>query len=270
MFVEHSDVLRITRLCGELEEFPVAASEEALKHCMQELCRIVGASNAFWVGGIRKPDSPRTGKSLGWKPAQYAHLHASATRLKLVAQLARDITDSKPDPLTEANLAHAGHSRAALRQELVDDGTWKSCLMYNEILRPAGVEHRLLGTHSINPLAESHVGLDRGPDDKPFSDKERDLVYLFIAGAPGFQRDLMRVRGLIGTRAGLTLRERDVLRLLLTDKSEKEIAAELGLSWRTTHHYVTALFRKFDAKSRTGLMAQFLGSTGPARVRQLQ
>jgi DNA-binding CsgD family transcriptional regulator len=267
MFVAQGDVLRITRLCGELEEFPVAASEEALTHCMQELCRIVGASNAFWVGGIRKPDAPETGKSRGWKPAQYAHLHASATRLKLVAQLARDITNSKPDPLTEANLEHAGHSRTALRQELVDDRTWTSSFMYNEILRPSGVEHRLLGTHSINSQAESHIGLDRGPNDRPFTERERDLAHLFVVGVPGFQRDLMRVRGLIGTRARLTLRERDVLRLLLTDKSEKEIAAELGLSWRTTHHYVTALFRKFDTRSRTGLMAQFLGNKGPAGVR---
>jgi DNA-binding CsgD family transcriptional regulator len=56
----------------------------------------------------------------------------------------------------------------------------------------------------------------------------------------------------------LTPMQREVLQLLLSDKTEKEIAGELGQSFHATHTDVKDIFRKYNVKSRTGLMAVWL------------
>jgi DNA-binding CsgD family transcriptional regulator len=53
--------------------------------------------------------------------------------------------------------------------------------------------------------------------------------------------------------------ERRIVSLLLTDRAEKEIAAELGQKPATTHKYITGILRKFGVRGRTGLMALWLG-----------
>lgn len=53
--------------------------------------------------------------------------------------------------------------------------------------------------------------------------------------------------------AGLTLRERDVLRLVAAGKANKEIAAELGISLRTARTHVSSLLGKLRLRSRTQL-----------------
>jgi hypothetical protein len=54
-----------------------------------------------------------------------------------------------------------------------------------------------------------------------------------------------------------------VLRLLLTDRSEKEIAERLGIGWRTTHDYTVSILRKFGVRGRVGLMASWLRYSRP-------
>lgn len=49
--------------------------------------------------------------------------------------------------------------------------------------------------------------------------------------------------------------EQRVLKLLLTDAAEKQIAHRLGLADSTTHSYVTAIYRKFGVRGRAGLMS---------------
>ena len=57
--------------------------------------------------------------------------------------------------------------------------------------------------------------------------------------------------------AGFTKREKDVLGGVLQAKSNKEIAAGLGISVRTVKFYVTVILGKTSAKSRYELLARF-------------
>jgi DNA-binding CsgD family transcriptional regulator len=50
---------------------------------------------------------------------------------------------------------------------------------------------------------------------------------------------------------GLTPRELDVLRLLAEGRSDREIAADLGITYRTTTSYVTSILNKLGLPSRT-------------------
>ena len=56
----------------------------------------------------------------------------------------------------------------------------------------------------------------------------------------------------------LTKRHARLLTELLTGRSEKEIAAALGLSPRTVHKYAEQIFRAYEVRSRPELMAGFL------------
>ena len=57
---------------------------------------------------------------------------------------------------------------------------------------------------------------------------------------------------MISTRhRGLTERELQVLRLVAAGKTNKEIASELFVSWRTIDRHVSNLFGKLDVSSRT-------------------
>jgi DNA-binding CsgD family transcriptional regulator len=64
------------------------------------------------------------------------------------------------------------------------------------------------------------------------------------------------VRACVETRSPVYLsqRQRDVLRTLMQDRSNKEIAAKLNISVRTVKFHVSALLAKFNVHSRVGLV----------------
>lgn len=58
---------------------------------------------------------------------------------------------------------------------------------------------------------------------------------------------------------GLTRREQEIARLVLSGKSNKEIADYLDITERTTKAHLTAIFRKLHVRNRAQLMAHFAG-----------
>ena len=56
----------------------------------------------------------------------------------------------------------------------------------------------------------------------------------------------------------LSPRLQETLHFLLTGKSEKQIATELGLSKHTVHSYVKALYKHFGVTSRAELLARWV------------
>ena len=75
----------------------------------------------------------------------------------------------------------------------------------------------------------------------------RDLQAL---GAKAEQR-LGRLAAAQAQHGGLTRRELDVLRLVATGRTDREIAQELFLSHRTVEHHVRSIRMKLDCRSRT-------------------
>ena len=74
-----------------------------------------------------------------------------------------------------------------------------------------------------------------------------DLVVTAPAAAPAIAP---------GPDAALTPRELDVLELLATGASNKEIARDLGISVHTAKFHVGSLMNKLDAVDRTEALAQ--------------
>lgn len=57
----------------------------------------------------------------------------------------------------------------------------------------------------------------------------------------------------------LTRREQEIARLVLSGKSNREIAEHLGIAERTIKAHLTAIFRKLDVKNRAQMMACLAG-----------
>jgi DNA-binding CsgD family transcriptional regulator len=96
----------------------------------------------------------------------------------------------------------------------------------------------------------------RRPRGRRFSVREKaalDLIHSELAWV--YAPDLLLL-----SPGGLPLspRQRQTLQLLLAGKSEKEIAAQLGLSHNTVHHYVKAIHRHFGVSSRSELLARWV------------
>lgn len=78
----------------------------------------------------------------------------------------------------------------------------------------------------------------------------------------GAEPDLARLRTLRGDRTAgsLTAREREVLALLADGRSNREIAADLGLSPKTVNRHVENIFNKLGVSSRAAAVAKGLKS----------
>jgi DNA-binding CsgD family transcriptional regulator len=78
---------------------------------------------------------------------------------------------------------------------------------------------------------------------------EEDLLESLVPMA----RRLVQACGESRAPIHLSSRQRDVLRAVMQDGSNKEIAAKLHISVRTVKFHVAALFEKFNVRSRLGL-----------------
>lgn len=256
----------VIRLWHELAEFPVSSPQEALDHCLKALGHQIGAVNVTWVGAMREKNWERNANSdrmLGWRPRTCVPLHPTGEWQRAHEMAMDAIKTNYMDPHTVAVVTYSGQNRCDLCEELVSEREWKETRIYREVLTPLRIAHRLYSASATAPGAESYLIFDRESGARKFGARERDLLAFFLRGSTLFHREMLQMHGLIGASRPLSPREREVLRLLLTDASECEIAQALGLTPGTTHQYAVAVLRKFGAHGRAELMAQWLRRLAP-------
>lgn len=107
--------------------------------------------------------------------------------------------------------------------------------------------------------ARMHFHLMRAPGAEAFTEAHRATLEMALAGLSRWLNWLTLSHGPALASGPLPPHQRKVLLLLLTGLSEKQIAAQLNLSTNTAHQYVTSLYRRFGARNRPSLTAQWLG-----------
>src|SRR5262249_13172431 len=158
-----------------------------------------------------------------------------------------------------------GRDRAYLRRDLVDDRTWYRSPHIAEFARGLDADDVAAAVVPIGGGAEMIVSATRAWGERRFSGRERELLRLITTHARwlgrrhanpiGDRRGRLRVEGV---RARLAPRLRALLELLLTGRSEKQIAAAAHVSPRTAHKYIEQIYRAFEVSSRAELMALFI------------
>jgi len=165
------------------------------------------------------------------------------------------------------------HIVESLRQLV--GGMRASCLEHDE-KRPglvSGTAHVLQAPICLVDGKILILEIHRSGDDRPFSDRERQLVHLFTSSVPHLFACSRRTPA---TTADISMHDprmddlpprlRPVLRQLLAGDAEKQVALKLGLSPHTVHQYAKLLHRHFKVSSRAELLLLFLSehSTSPS------
>lgn len=254
---------QVCALWDQLADFPAAQIDEACRWLMQTVCDWIGADHAGWVGATRLLDGPAAAGDLlsGWRAKTIAPLRPPKPQeAKLFRQVLKN-QGCAPALSSVALARHAGKFRVhRLRDGFVDFAAFQRSPNYQFLHVQTGVDDRLWVVFPVSPDAELYFVFDKHRTRNRFTIRDAELAGYVIRGLKWFHRQLLCSHGLLVAGSPLTPTERQVLQLLLTDKSEKEIAAEMGQKLNTTHGYVKKVFRKFGVKGRAGLMAIWLSN----------
>ncbi|MEO6054930.1 MAG: hypothetical protein ABIP97_13055, partial [Chthoniobacterales bacterium] len=251
----------IHRLWDSLSDFPTSETDQALFHLMEGICEMIDAGNAYWLGYLRfnaEPDDPLKGLRPGLPPGANRYLypapiHKESATAQTIKWNRQQIND--------------GYIRAAR-----DVGQFRSFRLRNE-MRPAYFEeefyqtfHASRGFHDqcvvifpVNQDYESMFNFQRVGRKKDFTAAEEAIAAYALRGLKWFHRQVALSHGLLIADTPLSPIQRQIAQLLLTERSEKQIAVEIGKTLGRTHKHITEIFRKFGVNSRAGLMAVWLG-----------
>lgn len=139
------------------------------------------------------------------------------------------------------------HIRARRWRSLADDGTL--------LFTPPGVVNRLVAVVPIGRCAQMVLAFNRLRGHKQFTDRDGATLVRALALIARVARDATLCRGV---DAPLSPRERETLRHLLGGASEKQMAADMGITPASLHQLVVKVYRKLRVSSRSELMALFL------------
>lgn len=247
---------RIHTLWDEVAAFEAGDSDAALLHLLGAVAQMVDAQNAYWVGAVRLTDDERDPLS-GWRPRLIRYRHPLPNDEKFSQQRLRELGRGQVDALSVAHAQRAGAYRARRMRDLVPP-EWFSSETYKGYAA-RGVHDSLTVVAPVSASAEGYYGFLRMRADDPFTEEQRDLAYYAMRGLSWFHREIMLAHGLLVAKSPLSPMERRVLSMLLTDRSEKLIASEIGVAPSTLHGYVRDILRKFGVSGRNGLIAVWLG-----------
>ena len=255
----------VSALWDELADYPAAQTDAALVHLMKTLCGWLKADNATWVGGVRIASGvvARRDPQHGWRGRAVRHLAAPPALAHASRKAARG-QDTDPGMTTRALTARAGAFRHhRLRDGFVDFEAFRRTAHYRAYYEGMGIADRIWVACPVSRDAESYFLFDLYRTRRRFSAADAAAAGEALRGLKWFHRNVMVSYGLLAARTALSLVQRKLLAALLTERSEKEIAASLGLTPGTTHQYVVALCRKFGVSGRAGLVAAWLGRPPP-------
>jgi DNA-binding CsgD family transcriptional regulator len=252
---------RVFRLWDELAAFPPADIDRAWRRLASSVAEWIDADMVYWVATIRFLDGEQASQDilLGWRPKVVEFLDPPTKEEQLAAK--RQLGNRLPDPGMSTIAAHRGSGVFRvnrLNSGMVDMDEFRKTDYYRAYYVDLGIHDELSVGCPISPEAEGYFVFNRRASKRLFSDADAELAGFALRGLSWFHRQMFYSHGLLVAQEPLTPMQRQVLQLLLSEKTEKEIAAELGQSFHTTHTHVKDIFRKYGVKSRAGLMAVWL------------
>ncbi len=248
-------------LWDELAGLPAAEVDGACMRLMTVLASWLKADNVAWIGVARLASGGRalSDPLLGWRPRSLMFLHPpDENEAALVKRILADRRDEF-HLTTIATVQFAGAFRVhRLRDGFVDFEAFRKARHYKAFYQALRVDDRLWVVTPLTADVESYFVFDKRNTRSRFTAADARLAGDTLRGLVWLQRRLMHGHGLSLVDKPLTPTERRVIRHLLSEKSEKEIAAALNQSEHTTHSHIKQIYRKFGVKGRVGLMAIWL------------
>ncbi len=167
----------------------------------------------------------------------------------------------RPDITTWCQLSHG--DRAVIDTDVYSTTERRAKAFYADLVFPENINGVMGCPLSINGEVVALILLFRRGLDRPFtSDHARMLDPMLKSLALAEKAILSQAQDEYRGAQTLPKHLDDVLRQLLTGKTERAIAQALELSPRTVHKYTEKIYRRFRVKSRAELMACFMTQRG--------
>lgn len=249
MHLRYEHTRRLLRIAQEAGHLTDHAARTA--HVLAGLANVIGAPAAVAVIDEAFTTTPGV------------RLRAPITHGVLAADRARLVATCLARPILSALARHAPH---AVDEQAVAVRAHELIVRTADRRTSAGARHAgetLYGVRVIPPGdgAAELIVLHRAEGDA-FTDLDRNLLALFLLEVAPALLDRPPT-AVARARRRLSRREREVLAALLRGASEKEVAADLGLTVHTVHQYVKAVYRAFGVGSRGQLLATCLAAGPP-------
>ena len=240
----------------ELREHSPADFPATIQRIHGLTTEIVDAPDLLLCFAVR--DEAGIGLHDGWRVLGNRRLGPNADRdRRILDQWYRATRNQATDPFVRALIRTSGRPRAFLRGDVAQETVWRQGNI-DKLLKESGIRNRLVAGVPLAHHAELLLVAYRREAQLPFGPPERDAMAVVAQNLRHAGRTIARAHGLIDARAPLASRERQVLRLLLLGLSELDAAARLGLTIRSLHQYVVAVYQKLGVRSRGELVAHFL------------
>ena len=150
-----------------------------------------------------------------------------------------------------------GSSFTVSRLDAFSDEKWYATELYRKHREPAGLDDFLMTGMRVPQQIVSTLGFHRRLGRRRFDERER-----LIASIVATEVEWLHCIGIpeIGLAAvdQMSPRLHQVMLLLASGRSRKELAGELGISLHTANEYIAAVYARLGVHSRAELMARFI------------
>lgn len=254
--IEPDDWQRVATFWREQNERPRHRPLAMIEDLFNDLCGLINADDAFAVIAARTHDNPKCSPDPldGWRVVEAIIYRSNEKGRAIARRWSKTYEAYASDIPTRELTRRAGAHRACLLGDLLGETPWGEHTAYEQIMSELGVHDRLVGAHTVSPARELYIGLDRMEGTPRFSARERDMLLVIMEGLGFVARRLLSTFGWMPDQEPLTPRERDMLHHLLDGLSEKEAAAEMGITAASGHQYVVSIYRKLGVNSRAQLL----------------
>ena len=135
---------------------------------------------------------------------------------------------------------------------------WHSAPMYCDLLRQDGVEDEIVACLPAPPGKSQRLLLRRGSGS--FSDRDKVLIEVLRPHLHAVYQDSQRRRTGVPS---LTVRQRELLRLVAAGHTNTQIARRLGISEGTVRTHLENIYARLNVSSRTAAVTRaFSGQVG--------
>jgi DNA-binding CsgD family transcriptional regulator len=248
----------IHELWDTLAQLPASKHDKSLELLLSTIGRLIQSDHGFWFSMHRLSDVAKDDLMMGWRMGHMFNTNPLPEEKELHRKTVKDVDNGRPGDCLLTNIRSAGKFRASRIRDRVPASYFESDF-YKENMVNRGFHDGLSVVTPLNEDSEIYVGFLRKHSQPKFTEEDLAVASYSLRSLTWFHRRTLLSHGLVLAENPLTTTERKVMRRLLTDWSEKQIADDLEQKLDTTHKHVGNIYRKFNVNSRAGLMSVWLG-----------
>lgn len=254
------DKQQIHRIWDRLADFPASRPEKALTFLLQHLAKLLHSERCWWLAAFRMQETAPDDPTLGWRAGPIVFYNEGPDDLQSYRQEARSLELGEAAQPVLRQLGQSGRFRVNTLRDLAEPDYFESGHFRKRFLERGFVDSLIIAT-PVNKHTETYFCFYRLVPETVFEPEQVALASYALRGLKWFHRQALLSFGMMIADSPLTPTERKVLSLLLTGRSEKQIAAEMQHKPATSHEYILKIYRKFNVHSRAALTALWLGQT---------